>query len=263
MASLVRQRVRVGRTPAVAQASRLCTSEEGHRHRRDAWATECRRGFTLIETAMTTVIIGVGVLALVEAQQAFMRSNAWSTNAATATYLANEVRELMRPLPRHDPVTGLYFDKNNVLRGWGPENGEEDPTQFDDVDDFDGITFFAGGSAGVTDGDLPGPIDGFGEIIPEIDSSGNPVFMEVESEEGEATPVQLALQGWRQTVSVTKVDPTNPTVTYLKTDTIAPSTGFNGLEVDEFPLRVTVTVQYTGPFEEQPTNMISTSWIVP
>lgn len=226
---------------------------------------QTRRGFTLIETAMTTVIIGVGVLALVEAQQAFMRSNAWSTNAATATYLANEVRELMRPLPRHDPVTGLYFDGSGTLRGWGPENGEADPTQFDDIDDFDGITFFAAGSAGLSDGDLPGPIDGFGEIIPEIDSSGNPVFAEgsEEEEDEEAEPTQLALQGWRQSVTVTKVDPTNPTQTYLKTDEIAPSGGFIGLKVNKFPLRVSVTVQYTGPFEEAPTDMITTTWIVP
>ena len=42
------------------------------------------RGFTLIETALTTVIIGVGVVAIVEAQQAFMRSNGWSSEAATA-----------------------------------------------------------------------------------------------------------------------------------------------------------------------------------
>src|SRR5205085_2463013 len=73
------------------------------RQRRQAGA----RGFTLIETALATVIIGVGVLALLEAQQAFMKSNDWSTQAATATYLANEIREMTRKLPRHDPVTGL------------------------------------------------------------------------------------------------------------------------------------------------------------
>ena len=63
-----------------------------------------RRGFTLIETALATVIIGVGVLALVDSQAAFLASNAWSTQTATANYLANEIREMTRRLPKHDPV---------------------------------------------------------------------------------------------------------------------------------------------------------------
>ena len=66
------------------------------------------RGFTLLETSMAMVIIGVGVLAFVDAQKAFITNNNWSSHAATGAYLANEVRELARRLPRHDPVTGLY-----------------------------------------------------------------------------------------------------------------------------------------------------------
>ena len=57
-------------------------------------------GFTLIETSMATVIIGVGVLAMVDAQSAFIVSNQWSSHAASATFLANEIRELTRNLPR-------------------------------------------------------------------------------------------------------------------------------------------------------------------
>jgi prepilin-type N-terminal cleavage/methylation domain-containing protein len=72
-------------------------------------ARRAGRGFTLIETALATVIVGVGVLALLDAQAAFHVSNDWSTHAATGTYLANEIRELTRKLPNHDPVTGLYF----------------------------------------------------------------------------------------------------------------------------------------------------------
>ena len=56
-------------------------------------------GFTLIETALAVVIIGVGVIAMVDAQRAFMQSNAWSNHAATATYLANEIREMTPALP--------------------------------------------------------------------------------------------------------------------------------------------------------------------
>ena len=92
----------------------------------------CRgpNGFTLIETALATVIVGVGVLSIVAAQQAFHKQNAWSTNASTATRLGNEIREMTFRLPRHDPVTGLILP-------WGPEDNELWVGDFDDLDDFD------------------------------------------------------------------------------------------------------------------------------
>src|SRR5438132_13329642 len=88
-----------------------------------------RPGFTLIKTALATVIIGVGVLALVQAQEGFLRSNSWSTQAATANYLAGEIRELTRRLPRHDPVNGLYISGNQLI-GWGPRAGDVGPRDF-------------------------------------------------------------------------------------------------------------------------------------
>ena len=59
------------------------------RHRAKARNT---RGFTLIETALATVIIGVGVVAMVEVQQSFMRTNRGSSNASAATLMANGIR---------------------------------------------------------------------------------------------------------------------------------------------------------------------------
>ncbi|MDX2115443.1 MAG: hypothetical protein SFZ24_07450, partial [Planctomycetota bacterium] len=76
---------------------------QGESVRRDR--RRARSAFTLLETALATVIIAVGVLALIEAQAAFSSNNDWSTSSATGTYLANELRERMRVLPRHDPVT--------------------------------------------------------------------------------------------------------------------------------------------------------------
>ncbi len=91
-----------------------------------------RHGFTLIETALATIIVGVGVLAMVSAQMAFHQQNAWSTHSSIATHLANEIREMTWTLPRHDPVTG---DVN-----WGPEGDNEASFQdYDDLDDFDGL----------------------------------------------------------------------------------------------------------------------------
>src|SRR5688572_21645248 len=89
-----------------------------------------RRGFTLIEAALASIIVGVGVLALVAAQQAFHQKNMWSTHASTGTWLANELREMTLNLPRHDPVTGAGV--------WGPEENGLSIDDFDDLDDFDG-----------------------------------------------------------------------------------------------------------------------------
>ncbi|MBY0311399.1 MAG: prepilin-type N-terminal cleavage/methylation domain-containing protein [Phycisphaerales bacterium] len=219
-----------------------------------------RRGFTLLETALATVIIGVGVLALVEAQQAFLRSNSWSTQAATATYLANEIRELTRKLPKHDPVNGLFTEVsggNDVLRGWTPRAGDVDARDFAYVTAFDGVTFSAAGDAGWDDGDLPGPIDAFGDTIPEVDATGT-----VQTDQAGRI---LGLQGWSQQVIVAKVDPFNNAITFADNATMPANatTGFRGLSIDQFPLRVTVIVRFRGPFDTEDREMARVSWIVP
>lgn len=229
----------------------VCAKRRAHRS---------ARGFTLLETALATVIIGVGVMALVEAQQAFLRSNAWSSQSATATYLANEIRELTRKLPKHDPVNGLFVDTAGgtaVLRGWGPRAGDVGPRDFAYVSAFDGIRFTSSGDDGWDDADLPGPIDGFGETIPDVDANGTV------RTDNQGRP--LALQGWTQLVTVRKVDPFNNSVEYAN-DAILPAnaaSGFRGLEIDKFPLRVTVTVTYQGPFDSAAIEMARVSWIVP
>ena len=137
------------------------TSGRGHR---------VRRGFTLIETALATVIVGVGVLAIVSAQAAFHKQNSWSTHASTAARLGNEIREMTLNLPRCDPVTGDSF--------WGPEANETWVGDYDDLDDFDG----AGGGLIFSAEAGNGPINARREIIPNM-------------------------TGWAQTVKVYNVDP--------------------------------------------------------
>ena len=209
-------------------------------------AGRARPGFTLIETAMALVIIGVGVVAMVDAQQAFMRSNTWSSQAATATFLANEIREMTRQLDRHDPVTGLFLD-GATLVGWGPEVGEVTVHDYDDLDDFDGVVF------GVL-GDFEGPINAYGEVIPQLNADGT-VMMNA----GAVVP----MLGWTQRVEVVKVSPfdTGPALTPDHTD--PPSGDFEGRAVDEFPLLVTVIVEYQGPYDDQPTEVTRISWIAP
>src|SRR5687767_11022426 len=105
------------------------------------------RAFTLIETALATIIVGVGVLAMLAAQQAFHKQNAWSTHATIGARLGNEIREMTLSLPRHDPVTGSA--------NWGVETeNEEFVTDFDDLDDFDGA------GDGLTFSALSDPING-------------------------------------------------------------------------------------------------------
>lgn len=206
-----------------------------------------RRGFTLLESMMAIVIIALGVLAFVDAQSAFTRSNTWSSQAATGMLLANEIREATRRLPRHDPVTGLTLS-GSVLTGWGREAGEVTFDDIDDLDDLDGLSF---GSGGV----FAGPVDAFGEIVPAIDADGSTVL----DEDGQPVP----LAGWRQNVTVEKLDPYN--FTQVRADNyVQPGSGqLPALAVDQFPLRVTVTVTYQALGDTQAQTITTLTWIVP
>jgi hypothetical protein len=206
-----------------------------------------RRGFTLLETALAMIIVTTGVLAIMEAQGAFIRSNRWSSHEATATYLANEIRERLRTLPRHDPVTGLTLGGAGVVVGLGPEAGEVTPDDFDDIDDYNNVLFGVGGT-------FPGPIDAFGEVIPEVDFNGGVVM-------SAGNPVSLL--GWSQYVQVEKVSPTDFANVRPWNETQNPSGSFPGRTVDQYPVRVTVTVYYQGPYDAAPQTVTSMSWVVP
>jgi hypothetical protein len=210
-------------------------------------AVRGRGGFTLIEAALATVIIGVGVVAIVEAHQAFMRTNTWSSHAATGTLLGVEIRELTRGLPRHDPATGITLAPGPgggmELSGWGPKDTEVTVLDFNDVDDFDGAHFGNGGN-------YPGPIDAFGTVIPHTLPDGTTLL------DNNNNPVPL--QGWSQRVVVEKVDPHNFTVVLPKEHRELPVR-----DVGDYPLRVTVIVEYQGPYAPVPVEVNRVVWIVP
>ncbi len=209
-----------------------------------------RGGFTLLETALATVILGVGILALIDAHGSFTRLNDSSSQYATGAYLANELRERMRDLPRHDPVTGLYSTTaggQTTLNGWGREAGETTLDDLDDLDDFDALTIGAGGT-------FAGPVDATGRPLPELDSAGNPVMAE---------GVQVNLRGWVQTVAVDKVDPRNFATVRADNYSVAASGGTPALNVDHFPLRVTITATYTAPGSTRADEMARVVFIVP
>lgn len=219
-------------------------------------------GFTLIETSMATVIIGVGVLAMVDAQSAFIVSNQWSSHAASATFLANEIREFTRNLPKHDPVTGISLGDdgsgNMVITGWGVDAGEVRAGDFDDIDDFNGITFSYIGTPGLNDNDLPGPINSFGEVIPDLTVEGN--------ELGSTTNgifTGQAMNGWSQTIVVEKVHPFDTSLALDPAHFEVANGSFPGREVDEYPLRVSVQVFYQGVNDIEAELVTTVTWIVP
>lgn len=223
------------------------------------------RGFTLLETMLALVIIGVGIIAIINAQRSFLTTNQWSTQSSAATYLAAELREMSRNFPRHDRFSGgLYFatpGNEASLTGWGAETGETTIADIDDLDDLDGCVF--GTATDLPDGftmtrRFPGPINAFGEIIPQMNWDGTTETVEVD---GEVTPVSM--RGWTQCVTVEKVDPYD----FATTVDHAEETMVDGAVVrrlDQFPLRVTVTILYQGQWDAENSPAVSVvSWIVP
>ena len=218
------------------------------------------RGFTLIEVSLSLVILAVGVLAMIDAISAFRMKNAWSTHTASAMFMASELRELTSSMPRHDPLAGgLYFDPDSEnMLGWSFEldefdgNGDgtgdaDDYLRFDDIDDFDQILFgTAPNPPGPVTRQFAGPIDAFGDVIP------------AQAWDNAAAP----LDGWSQYVQVEKIDPNDYSVIYAN-DYEGGGVAGGFVPVDDFPLRVTVTVMYQGAGDLEATEITEVSWIVP
>src|SRR5262245_53309678 len=88
--------------------------------------------FTLIEVSLAMVIVGVGILAMMQLLAVCTTQNRAGAEITTATLLAENIRETMAGLPLTDPIFGHGT--------FGAESGQS-LAGFDDVDDFDGQTF--------------------------------------------------------------------------------------------------------------------------
>jgi hypothetical protein len=88
--------------------------------------------FTLIEAALATVIVGVGIVAMMQLFATCTANNAYASHQTTAMLLANNIQETMASLPFNDPIQGRKY--------FGPEPNETSAT-WNDVDDFDGASF--------------------------------------------------------------------------------------------------------------------------
>jgi prepilin-type N-terminal cleavage/methylation domain-containing protein len=166
-----------------------------------------KRGFTLIETTLTSIIVGVSVTALVKLVIVNTQQNRYSQQLTTACLLAENCREMM---------TGLSFsDPSNGTLSFGPE-GSETLATYNDVDDFDGFDSIV--RPDIASGQPVGPVDAARRVITET--------------VGGVTQVPIDWKCWRQQIAVDPVDPNNLNVTFPK-----PNTG-------RVCVRVTVTISY-------------------
>lgn len=102
--------------------------------------------FTLIEVSLAMVIVGVGIMAMMQLLAICTTQNRAGAEITIATLLAENVRETMAGLPLSDPIFGHAT--------FGAESGQS-LAGYDDIDDFDGVT-------------LNPPIDAFRQPVTEL-----------------------------------------------------------------------------------------------
>lgn len=93
-----------------------------------------RGGFSLIEVAVTTTIVGFGVTALLLSVGSGTKVNAGAGELTQAVFLAQEIREWTIRLPFSDP------DPGDQGKPPGPD-GTDPQTFVDDLDDLMGVTY--------------------------------------------------------------------------------------------------------------------------
>jgi Tfp pilus assembly protein PilV len=90
-----------------------------------------RRGFTLMEVGMGTMIIGLGVMAVLQLTAKLTVSQDGAVDMTVAVNLANNIHELFYNLSFANPTTPTQ---------WGPSNGQTLAT-YNNNSDFDGSSF--------------------------------------------------------------------------------------------------------------------------
>ena len=91
------------------------------------------RGFSLVEVAVATIIIGLGVAALMVSVGAGTRTNNEGMKLTEAVFLAQEMREWTLKLP--------FVDPNLPNSPPGPEGSENPQVSVDDLDDLMNVTY--------------------------------------------------------------------------------------------------------------------------
>ena len=139
-----------------------------------------RSGMTLVEVMVATVLIGIALSAMVGANGYITSANRAGCDLSVAGSLLEHIKEKMETLPVVDPVT------SNALLG--PE--EDDWTEYDDLDDFDGASFSP-------------PIDARGNVLSQWPAFTQQVVVQNVDVDDLATPVaDLGSNFYRVTVTV-------------------------------------------------------------
>jgi Tfp pilus assembly protein PilV len=105
-----------------------------------------RRGLTMMETALATLLVGLSILAVVRLITAVTEQNFVAQKTTTALMLADNIHELLNGKAYNDPQVGNHL---------GPISGTF--SQWVDVQSFNGFTSPA-----------TGPVDAQGQTIPNM-----------------------------------------------------------------------------------------------
>ena len=155
-----------------------------------------RRGFTLIEAAMVTVIIGLGVVGMLELLAAGTVSNSEGTELTTAINLANNVRELSLGLAYYDPQSDPSDPAK--LPVWNSKEASVD--LYDNIMDLDG-------AVDTWNKQEEDPAEGYQKFQPPLDVAKKPI---------------ADYSNWAQWVKVETVDPKDVKMVLLQ-DPVCPT----------------------------------------
>ena len=92
-----------------------------------------KNAFTLVEVLMASTIVALAVVSLLWANTCFTSANGAGCDLSTAEFLIEQIRELMVMTAVVDPESGASV--------FGIEAGETTLADYDDLDDFDGLSF--------------------------------------------------------------------------------------------------------------------------
>mgnify|MGYP006303691931 CR=1 FL=1 len=92
-----------------------------------------RKGFSFVEILISVILVGLSITALVVASNSFTQANGAGADLSTAEFLVEQIRELTTMLPVVDPETATAT--------FGSESDETTVQAYDDLDDFNDVTF--------------------------------------------------------------------------------------------------------------------------
>jgi len=199
--------------------------------RRPAPPTPRRRAFTLIETTLTTIIVGLAITALIKLVLTSTQQNRYTQRLTIGCLLAENCREMMANLPFCDPAEATI--------NFGPEPGETLAT-YNDVDDFGSPVDGAIGFDSSVRPDLPN-----GSPVGVVDAARRVITATISG----VQQVPPEWKNWRQQIAVDPVDPNNLNTVYPK-----PNTARNCV-------RVTVTISYLPPGDVTWQTVTQLRWI--